>query len=75
MADREELFKEMARANAEVEKWTKRWRRYVDRCLEDPARIDRFNPENAKMLDYWDEYQNALARQREIWEQIEGLPA
>jgi len=75
MGDREALFKELARANAGVEKWARRWRRYVDRCLEDPARLDRFNPENKKMLDYWDEYQDALAAQRDIWEQIEGLPA
>jgi len=75
MGDREALFKELARANAGVEKWARRWRRYVDRCLEDQARLDRFNPENKKMLDYWDEYQDALAAQRDIWEQIEGLPA
>ena len=75
MGDREGLFKELAKANDEVEKLAKRWRRYVDRCIEDPARIDGFNPENKKMLDYWYEYQNALARQRDIWEHIEGLPA
>ena len=75
MSDREELFKELSKANAEVEKWTKRWRRYIDRCIGDQSRLDRFNPENEKMLNYWYEYQNALATQRDIWEQIEGLPA
>ena len=75
MGDREELFKELARANAEVEKWAKRWRRYIDRFIGDMAKMERFNPENEKMLNYWYEYQNALARQRDIWEHIEGLPA
>ena len=70
METREQLFKELFRAIAQVDELRKKLKAYTDPCIGKLSEIKRLDVTDKEMLRTWEKYQEALAEEAVAWERI-----